>query len=731
MNLHISPPSPLPAEAAHPRAFIEWWFVQGYFAGGDTGRRHFMASFFRQAVTKSKPQPQHGHMLLLSALDPATGRQEVISRVDPTLVDFYTRFSARAGKANLEKQVLQAYRRELADYGLPQPIYQDSSQVALTSSPWGVTWDDFRLSQRDDGFDFEFREPGSRRRCRCRLRPAHSRIHMENITLGRAGSMDLVTYPRLELNGKVGDEAVQGEAWLDHQWGDLHWFVTGGETGRILGWDWFGINLDNGDDLLLFTHRDGRTRRPVLRYGVHLRDGRQGTLIRDFKVIPRKWWESGKTHIRYPVSWRLLIPQLEADLIFEPSAPDQEIPVLGVIRSVWEGAGMVRGKLGGQELAGRARLELHGYGYVFDLKNQWQRLVTRLDRQIEDYFPKVLRQTHLPRYLGNTPWRDDPRAYTEMLSRPAWDLMARRGKHWRVISGILLLEALGVDSGPYEMLGAVVSELPHTGSLIIDDIQDRSQMRRGGPSIHQRYGLDVAINSGNALYFLPYLLVQTYPRLSAAQRYETCRIINQNFVRAHFGQGLDIYWSQNMSPKNLGAWSHNSLKAKILQSYALKTASPMVGLAEAACVIAAADDAVRQACVAFAWRFGVAFQIIDDVLNFTDPRRTGDQRGEDLAIGKLTYVIFQAWQRLAGEPRKRLEAILCSGTAAVDAGARQEGIELIRASGALTACRREAGRMLARGWRQLSAQVPPSESKTLLRLLCSSLIDLPDERPSC
>ncbi len=57
--------------------------------------------------------------------------------------------------------------------------------------------------------------------------------------------------PRLALRGRVDGSTVRGEAWIDHQWGNYGWLKTlDGET-EMLGWDWLGINLEDGTDLIV------------------------------------------------------------------------------------------------------------------------------------------------------------------------------------------------------------------------------------------------------------------------------------------------------------------------------------------------------------------------------------------------------------------------------------------------------------------------------------------------
>ena len=113
----------------------------------------------------------------------------------------------------------------------------------------------------------------------------------------------------------------------------------------------------------------------------------------------------------------------------------------------------------------------------------------------------------------------------------------------------------------------------------------------------------MAINCANTLYFLPYLLVEDHPLLSADQRFRIFRVMNRNFVRAHFGQGQDIFWSNKLSPRRLAEWTEASLGRSLLRSYAHKTGAPLTSLAEIAGIIAGSDEKTIRSCVAFARGF--------------------------------------------------------------------------------------------------------------------------------
>jgi geranylgeranyl pyrophosphate synthase len=314
--------------------------------------------------------------------------------------------------------------------------------------------------------------------------------------------------------------------------------------------------------------------------------------------------------------------------------------------------------------------------------------------------------------------------HTSTLAGPLWDLMGRDGKRWRAVFSFLLLDALGRDPEPVLDVMFVMPELLHNASLIIDDIQDDSALRRGQEAIHHRYGLDVAISAANTAYFLPLLLVQDHAVLTAAEKQATCEAYQRQLVQAHLGQSLDIFWTRSLSAAQLEGWMADSIGPKILQMYALKTAAPNEGLAEVAALLAGIGPAARQPVVRFAGSMGLAFQLIDDIKDFCSSPGWGKQPGEDLRTGKLTYLILRALERLAPPERGFLRDILCRPERRRDPDILNHGIELVRHSGACEEVREEARALVAPASETLSLRVPPSSSKTELRFLWESLVSV-------
>jgi predicted secreted hydrolase len=145
---------------------------------------------------------------------------------------------------------------------------------------------------------------------------------------------------------------VTGTAWLDHEWSSEYL----AEQAR--GWDWTGINFDDGAALMAFVIRgnDGRD----YWAGGALRDaaGMQRVLAPgEVRIVPLRQWRSPRTNVTYPVSVRVEAGAVAVEL--EPLMDDQELDSRGTVGTIyWEGA--VRARVEGR-VVGRGYLELVGY----------------------------------------------------------------------------------------------------------------------------------------------------------------------------------------------------------------------------------------------------------------------------------------------------------------------------------------------------------------------------------
>jgi octaprenyl-diphosphate synthase len=146
-------------------------------------------------------------------------------------------------------------------------------------------------------------------------------------------------------------------------------------------------------------------------------------------------------------------------------------------------------------------------------------------------------------------------------------------------------------------------------------------------------------------------------------------------------------------------------------------------MAEAGYILAGSIHGVRDACVTFARALGTAFQIADDIQSFEPSLESVTVPCDDIAAGKVTYVIAQALTCLGEKDRNRLIEILCSDQIRRHPEFQAEGISLVRKSGALEQCRTEARSMMDEAWHIFSLEIPPSEHKVMLRLFSKNLIE--------
>ena len=161
----------------------------------------------------------------------------------------------------------------------------------------------------------------------------------------------LATRGTLTIAGRARD--VDGVAWLDHEWSS-EYLAT-----EARGWDWTGINLDDGGALMAFRIRD----RAGAAYwaGGALRDaaGRVSVFVPgDVRFVPLRTWRSPRTDLEYPVAMRVQATSL--DVTLEPAFDDQELDARASVGTVyWEGA--VTARRDGRAIGG-GYLELTGYG---------------------------------------------------------------------------------------------------------------------------------------------------------------------------------------------------------------------------------------------------------------------------------------------------------------------------------------------------------------------------------
>lgn len=312
-------------EGAHPAFRNEWWYVTGWLRDAGARESGFQVTFFRNrpGVAEASASAFAPKQLLFAhaaLADPRWQRLRVEQR------------AAREGFG------LAAASTRDADVRI------DDWSLVRNGDAYAV-----RVAARAFAMDFalDAKAPpmlqGERGVSRKGPGPADASFYYSR--------------PQLAVSGKLAVEervrAVSGVAWLDHEWSSR--YLPQG----AVGWDWIGINLDDGGALMAFRIRDARGD-ALWAGGTHRdRDGAQRTLVpADVAFVATRRWRSPRTGIEYPVAFRVRAGAV--DLTLEPLFPDQELDARAGVGTVyWEGA--VRAAIGGRA-AGRGYLELTGYG---------------------------------------------------------------------------------------------------------------------------------------------------------------------------------------------------------------------------------------------------------------------------------------------------------------------------------------------------------------------------------
>ena len=313
------------------------------------------------------------------------------------------------------------------------------------------------------------------------------------------------------------------------------------------------------------------------------------------------------------------------------------------------------------------------------MKRQYSLRLNKIEEALRSALPPVVDSRWLRRSAG-VDEQGVLESY-ENIVKPARDLIERGGKRWRPMLMQLACELVGGADRSLPL--APLVELPHNGSLIIDDIEDRADWRRGGPSIHVIYGEDMAINSGNLLYFLPTVVIDDGP-FTAEEKALFYRYYTEDMRRLHFGQGLDIQWHRDHA--------YTPSRSEYLQMCRFKTGS-LARLAARLGVAAgggSGEQAERLGLICE--EMGVAFQILDDVKNLTEGN-PGKRRGDDIVEGKKSLpVIIHLLERPEGAERIRscFERAEAEGP---ESQAVEEAIALLEGSKSIEAARAVAEQM--------------------------------------
>jgi octaprenyl-diphosphate synthase len=223
----------------------------------------------------------------------------------------------------------------------------------------------------------------------------------------------------------------------------------------------------------------------------------------------------------------------------------------------------------------------------------------------------------------------------------AREILLAGGKRIRPILVLLAYDLAGGQNREEVINLALATELIHNATLIHDDINDGAKLRRGVQTLHEKHGLDHAIIGGDYLFAMGFGFCGGYDE-------RLVRIMTETCVSIATGELKQIEHISDLSTTPEDYY-------EIVRG---KTAGPFASAAEAAAIVAGAADQEVQTLREFGMELGIAFQLVDDLLDLIGDERMGKPRGTDVHEGKMTLPIIHALTLLHGDSRRILADVL-------------------------------------------------------------------------
>src|SRR5512139_2534266 len=313
------------------------------------------------------------------------------------------------------------------------------------------------------------------------------------------------------------------------------------------------------------------------------------------------------------------------------------------------------------------------------------------------------------RYLSRD-LRTVERALASHLASPV-PIIPVVGKHItlsggkRVRPAILLLTADACGyRGPRRTVMSVVTEYMHTATLLHDDVVDLGTMRRGKPSANVVFGNSVSILVGD------FLFARASQLMTDDGDIDVLGIYARTLVSLSEGEVLQL-----MRARDPGI-----TEGEYLTVVFCKTSSLIAAASETGAVLAGADPATRRAMFGFGKAVGIAFQLVDDILDYTGTERElGKMPLQALREGKVTLPLIHALRVSGRAERERAKAVLAKKK--LSAGEVEFLAGVVKRHDGIAFASARAREFVRRGRRYLSL-LPDSPARDSLRVLSDYVV---------
>ncbi len=325
---------------AHPRYRTEWWYFTGVVHSADDIQYGYQLTFFRFALSQDGHDEHMPHSMAYQRSSLLMGHFALTDVTDNSHASFerFSRDGASLGGVQLDRGVriwLEDWSAQIdadGQWELSATAGEGPGAIALDFS---LQTDTAPLLHGDQGYSRKGPDVDQ-------ANYYYSLVHLD-------------TRGTLYLGGQP--VTVTGISWMDHEWG------TSALPSSSAGWDWFGLQLDDGTALMAAQVRTSSGKpEPSFVNSLLTWEGQLHKLDQSqIQIEVREHWQSPRTEVIYPAAWQILIPDAALECQVKPLVSDQEFVGLAVY---WEGVVSADCLQNGSPVTGQGYIELTGYGAI-------------------------------------------------------------------------------------------------------------------------------------------------------------------------------------------------------------------------------------------------------------------------------------------------------------------------------------------------------------------------------
>ncbi|WP_236980571.1 polyprenyl synthetase family protein [Membranihabitans maritimus] len=722
----------------HQSSTTEWWYINAHIEAEDGNKYSVFASFFRKLLeydpeTKSV---KYGHSITWALIDNENKKYYSNSLLDKDSPKIGLK-QLKGGRLIKNKEVREAAIEMLEKGSIPYPdrVFKKGAQISKDKL-W-LKFDDNTFLKKDDGkYELNLLDPEHGVSVFMEFEPTKAPVRHGDDGVVKGQSAETMFYyfiPRNNARGylKIFDKEIHfsdASAWYDHEFGVRPEEEAGKSDSDFtekLAWNWMSGQLSNGYEFTVYDLIDKENEKGSGACFVLIDP--EGSVVKsnNFSLYPKGGvWTSTKTFNDYPLTWVLEVPSMDFYLEAQANFPNQEFITVISKTAFWEGALTINGELNGVPFQGPGFLERSGFSNSETLEDFLKIVSRETKRSVDFVIPRNPGPERLEQLISGEGRSQfvkgvDPVQFSKSLIEPIRSIVDRGGKSWRSYALLACCDLVGGDSQRIQKWLAL-PELLHVGSLIVDDVEDKSDIRRGKPSCHKIYGEPTAINAGSACYFIVQIIIYS-EFLDPEIRLKVYNLFFEALRAAHAGQALDIHGLDYMMTDVVESDQGDLLLERITAIHRLKSAAPASYLAQIGAMVGGGTEEQILALGNYYEVLGVSFQIIDDTLNlkgFKDGLKT---KGEDISAGKITYPIARAMKDLNQVDRKRLWEILQMKSS--DLNLITEAVNILDKVCAIEKSEKIAFENLEEAWENLDPLVRDSGVKLNLRAFSSYVLN--------